>query len=139
MKYATCRNTIEAFYRGDLSASNNRNVFASGKRLFSYGNHYVMGMFLDNGIKLATRQPSSVTTNKHSSIARLCSDYVLPSLTISLERNIKYLREDIEESTNKLSRARKQEYKDIHQDDIDEYQRTIIAVQDWISQGITII
>ena len=70
--------------RQDSGRSNNGNLFFSGRALYSYGRHFLIGWLLDSGAALLNSDSYSISTGKHQSYAARAVRgrvYRVPALT----------------------------------------------------------
>ena len=93
------------------------NMFFCGASIYSYGEHYTIAKFQENGTVLINSETYSVSTSKHASIVRQAIPsgtvtFMVPSTGSQREgrndfENIDYYAKSFRESLEKASKARK--------------------------------
>lgn len=84
-----------------------RAMYFSGRRLYSYGSHYVIGQLLPDGAVMLNSERNSMTTNGHvrsaSSATRHRTQYWIPDLTAALR-----IADDIESNSRSYKREKRE-------------------------------
>lgn len=84
-----------------------RAIYFSGRTLYSYGSHYIIGRLMDDGAVLLNSERNSKTTNGHRDSARYATNHKRQVYVPDLTRFLKLLR-DYEAAKESLARERKQ-------------------------------
>jgi hypothetical protein len=84
-----------------------RAIYFSGRRLYSYGSHYVIGQLLPDGSVMLNSESNSMTTNGHRRAADYATQHrrqlYVPDLTAALR-----IADDVESSRRSLKRERRE-------------------------------
>jgi hypothetical protein len=97
--------------------NNNGQFYFTGRRLYSYGSHFLVGFIMPDGVALLNASSYSITTSKHQSFARNAAsnrrtiyapnltalDYALRALADSGRRNQRDVREYLGNNAAELS------------------------------------
>lgn len=83
-----------------------RAVYFSGKRLYSYGSHYVIGERVEPGVVLLNAESNSMTTNGHRRAADYATQHMTRYWIPDLTRILRVL-DDFERGKREVTNARK--------------------------------
>ena len=93
------------------------NMFFYGKSIYSYGEHYTLAKFQENGVVLINSESPSVSTSKHTSIVysaipKETATFMVPCTGSEREKrndleNVYYYAKNFHKSLEKASKARK--------------------------------
>ena len=98
---------IHLFAQQTQEEANSRNIFFKGKKLYSYGYHYLLAEFIDDETILINDRGYSVTTSKHISATKYATRQYKQFFTSKID--LKTVNNRVTDLLSKMANARKPE------------------------------
>jgi len=105
--FSSASETIHVFAQRSQEEGRCSNVFFEGDKVYSYGTHYLLAEFIDNGEAIIINEGYSSTTSKHISYVTSATSHYKQYFKSDIDVNLVYLR--INKNFNLLPTARKKE------------------------------